>query len=169
MLVERLSSRLGARAVLRVRWLRHCQPELAWEYEPAAGGPRTTRRGRAGRNAPWLALRPLRLLPEPVPLEVSSFGRQDGCVRLAGRPIGGEGDGLPERWLGPESPPRQFVFGGRRHRVVQHWGPERIESGWWRRGGIRRDYYRVETTSGRRYWIFRRLDDGRWFLHGMFE
>ena len=27
----------------------------------------------------------------------------------------------------------------------------------------------VETTTGRRYWLFRDLDDGGWFLHGTFE
>jgi hypothetical protein len=34
---------------------------------------------------------------------------------------------------------------------------------------VRRDYYQIETTTGRRYWLFRRLDDRRWFLHGWFE
>ena len=27
----------------------------------------------------------------------------------------------------------------------------------------------IETTTGHRYWLFRRLRDGRWFLHGTFE
>jgi hypothetical protein len=26
----------------------------------------------------------------------------------------------------------------------------------------------VETDSGERFWLFRRLRDGSWFLHGMF-
>jgi protein ImuB len=33
---------------------------------------------------------------------------------------------------------------------------------------VRRDYYLVETTAGRRFWLFRALEDGRWFLHGAF-
>ena len=45
-------------------------------------------------------------------------------------------------------------------------GPERIETGWWRGHTIGRDYYCVETAAGHRYWLFRRLRDGRWFLHG---
>ena len=60
-------------------------------------------------------------------------------------------------------------FLGHAHRIAKTWGPERIETGWWRRQAVGRDYYRVETVTGRRFWIFRNLRDGRWFLHGMFE
>jgi protein ImuB len=69
----------------------------------------------------------------------------------------------------PDGPPLQFRFQGRPHRIMHTWGPERIETGWWRGRPIRRDYYRAETTTGRRYWLFRQLDDGGWFLHGTFE
>ena len=38
-----------------------------------------------------------------------------------------------------------------------------------------RDYYRIEDTDGRRFWLFRQglYDDGRggaprWFMHGLF-
>ena len=47
-------------------------------------------------------------------------------------------------------------------------GPERIETGWWGGAAARRDYYRVETESGARYWIFRDLAASTWFLHGLF-
>jgi len=30
-------------------------------------------------------------------------------------------------------------------------------------------YYQAETTTGRRYWLFRDLGEGAWFLHGTFE
>ena len=53
--------------------------------------------------------------------------------------------------------------------MARHWGPERIETGWWRRERAVRDYYRVETTEGRRFWLFRRRRDGRWFLHAGYE
>jgi protein ImuB len=65
--------------------------------------------------------------------------------------------------------PSQFQYGGEQHVVARHWGPERIETGWWRQRGVRRDYYRVETTQGFRFWIFRSLQDERWFLQGVFE
>jgi protein ImuB len=47
-------------------------------------------------------------------------------------------------------------------------GPERIETGWWSGEAARRDYYRVETETGARYWIFRDLAASTWFLHGLF-
>ena len=51
-------------------------------------------------------------------------------------------------------------------------GPERIESGWWDGGDVRRDYYVAQTPHGARAWIFRDhrrgTDDGEWWLHGWF-
>ena len=48
-------------------------------------------------------------------------------------------------------------------------GPERIESGWWDGGDIRRDYYVVQTGEGQRAWAFLPPEshDG-WMLHGWF-
>jgi protein ImuB len=65
--------------------------------------------------------------------------------------------------------PVAFTWRGREQRLAQVWGPERIETGWWREAPIRRDYYRVDTENGCRFWLFRRLSDGQWFLHGWFE
>lgn len=82
----------------------------------------------------------------------------------------------------PDHPPAMFVWRGKRFRVLQADGPERIHGEWWREAGIEaeqpyvvRDYFQVETGEGGRYWIFR-LGDGenpatgamRWFLHGAF-
>jgi len=51
-------------------------------------------------------------------------------------------------------------------------GPERIESGWWDGGDVRRDYFVAESPAGEVAWIFRDhrrgTDDGEWFLHGLF-
>lgn len=51
-------------------------------------------------------------------------------------------------------------------------GPERIESGWWDGGDVRRDYFVAESPAGEVAWIFRDhrrgTDDGDWFLHGLF-
>lgn len=49
-------------------------------------------------------------------------------------------------------------------------GPERIESGWWDAGDIRRDYYVVETTQGQRGWAYTAADarSGPFMLHGWF-
>lgn len=48
-------------------------------------------------------------------------------------------------------------------------GPERIESGWWDGGDMRRDYYLVETNDGQRAWAFRPVGQGGpLWLHGWF-
>lgn len=47
-------------------------------------------------------------------------------------------------------------------------GPERIESGWWDGGDVRRDYYLIETKAGQRGWAFRPITGGPLLLHGWF-
>jgi protein ImuB len=152
-LVERLASRLGSEAVGGVRLRPEAQPELSWHDDPLVGVRRRKLAGMvrrndrateiAGTNHPTLPPRPLRLLPRPALLAVTS--------------------------IAPDGPPLRFQFDGQEHTVARSWGPERIETGWWRSRSIGRDYFRVETTVGCRYWLFRRLCDGRWFLHGLFE
>jgi protein ImuB len=77
----------------------------------------------------------------------------------------------------PEGVPRRFVWRRQVHDIARVEGPERIAPEWWReRSSARlRDYYRVEDSVGRRYWIFRQgvIGDGRggapdWFIHGLF-
>jgi protein ImuB len=69
----------------------------------------------------------------------------------------------------PDGPPLVFTWGGMERRIERTWGPERIQTGWWRASGVGRDYYRVQTALGHWFWLFRQLADGRWFLHGVFE
>ncbi len=196
-LVDRLASRMGRRSVLRPRLVPDAQPESAYRYdlllEVGAKREKGKKRGsdserERAREEEKLLPRPLRLLPEPVPLaplaviyhtreEVADV-RSIGFSRNPGEepPKGGttnrvEGDRpIFERKLG-QSP--GFLPGfrsrGREYRVAHAWGPERIETGWWRGAMIARDYYRIETVTGQRFWFFRRLDDNRWFLHGVFE
>jgi protein ImuB len=48
-------------------------------------------------------------------------------------------------------------------------GPERIESGWWDGGDVRRDYYLIETMTGQRGWAYRSVgEQGDLLLHGWF-
>jgi protein ImuB len=75
----------------------------------------------------------------------------------------------------PEGPPRQFRWRGVLHQVADATGPERITPEWWRRTGAAvRDYYVVEDTAGRRFWLFRSgsydrdADRPQWFVHGVF-
>jgi protein ImuB len=58
----------------------------------------------------------------------------------------------------------------RDHALTVLAGPERIESGWWDGGDVRRDYYVVQTSLGQRAWAFlpAGASDGAWMLHGWF-
>lgn len=78
---------------------------------------------------------------------------------------------LPARppWLLPRPVPL------RDHALRVLSGPERIESGWWDGGDVRRDYYLVETSQGQRAWAFLPAGElpagelnGAWMLHGWF-
>jgi protein ImuB len=48
-------------------------------------------------------------------------------------------------------------------------GPERIESGWWDGGDVRRDYFIARTSQNAALWIYRDLSDGSWYLHGFWS
>jgi protein ImuB len=153
-LLERLTSRFGPQAVVRPELLPDPLPERAFRYVPLVG---------CGSPAPRPALRKRRAADVSPACEVS-----DG---VSFRPL----------WLltppprvlvtpaGSDGPPTSFRWEGRTHAVARAWGPERIETGWWRRGLVRRDYYRVETATGHRFWLFRDLTAGTWHLHGSFE
>jgi protein ImuB len=74
----------------------------------------------------------------------------------------------------PDGPPMRFRWRRVVREIARAEGPERITPHWMRASDARtRDYYRVEDTEGRRYWLYR---DGlyggetapRWFLHGLF-
>lgn len=78
----------------------------------------------------------------------------------------------------PDHPPRRFVWRGKTYGVVAGDGPERIHGEWWRSRREMwavRDYFRVETEGGERFWLFRRGDgvdplagDLSWYMHGLF-
>ena len=81
-------------------------------------------------------------------------------------------DSFPPRpiWLLSEPAPLGQVL------EAQPWvlrdGPERIESGWWDGADVRRDYFVAESPRGETVWIYQDhrygIDDGEWFLHGLF-
>jgi protein ImuB len=87
----------------------------------------------------------------------------------------------------PDGPPRRFRWRRAQFDVTRAEGPERIAMEWWRRSvgesqsdqknnsGLTRDYFRVETREGQRFWLYRdglftqdHLDP-RWYLHGIFS
>jgi protein ImuB len=136
-LLNRLTSRLGRSAVLRPELHADYQPERAMSFRPVIDAAR-----RKPREASIVAerTRPVRVRPHPLPVSVTS--------------------------VVPNGPPLRLHLRHADHRIVHCDGPERIETGWWRHAPIRRDYYRIDLDSGARHWLFRSLEDGRWFLHG---
>jgi protein ImuB len=72
----------------------------------------------------------------------------------------------------PGTPPGAFRWRARTHRTARAFGPERIAPAWWlddppwRTGP--RDYWRVETATGLRLWLFHTAQDGAWQAEGEF-
>jgi protein ImuB len=118
-------------------------------------------------------------IPERSVRRIAATARSDGAIWPQDLP-------RPARLLSPpepvnavaeipDSPPRFFIWRKVRHRVARADGPERILGDWWlsdREVGLQRDYYRVETDAGERFWLFRDASAGSggpWWLHGIGE
>lgn len=145
-LLDRLAARLGEGALRRLAPVESHVPERAVRAVPA-----TAVLPAPDPDPAPAALRPLRLLAPPEPIEAVA--------------------------VLPDSPPLLFRWRGRVHRIARAEGPERIAAEWWRRRATSaddvRDYYRVEDRDGGRYWLYRRGPyrpgrEPRWFLHGLF-
>jgi protein ImuB len=142
--VERLTSRLGDRSVLRSQPAPDYQPEHACQYHPWVESPTGKPAAETGAWASSLArTRPLRLLKKPTEIKATSTF--------------------------PPGPPNRIWRGSQEEKVVHTWGPERIATGWWREEDIQRDYYHIETDRGQHLWVFYCQDKSCWFLHGLYE
>lgn len=152
-LIDRLSVRLGADRVRHFHMRDTHMPERVGFERPAQSGAPCSDWSRSEPGEP--AMRPFRLFETPQAIEVIASI--------------------------PDGPPRQFRWRRRLHQIVAHEGPERIAPEWWRRksghepgkGGLTRDYYRVEDSQGRRFWLFRHglyeeQESPLWYLHGLF-
>lgn len=142
--IDRLIVRLGAEAVRRPVPYASHIPERAQRWQP----PLTPE--SAAQEELAFHVRPLKLLDRAEQIAVL--------------------------YATPDGYPKQFRWRGGLHEVVRVEGPERIAPEWWREKGTARlrDYYRIEDTAGRRYWIYRAglIGDGRgglpdWFLQGL--
>ena len=179
-LIDRLETRLGRGSVVRLESRASHVPERAGQAVSALDGRPNTTLGMGLDVAPALdhlttdgrpmpaspgRARPLRLFPAPQPV--------DAVAEV------------------PTGPPVMFRWRRQVHKVVNAQGPERIAPEWWRdvaspgedRSHQTRDYYRIEDTEGRRFWLYREgLYDlptmpgtipappraPRWFIHGVF-
>jgi protein ImuB len=173
--VDRVCARLGRNAV---RWpvpVASHLPERAVVFSAFADAPDPIPERQAKITIG--AERPLRLLRQPEPVEVT----------------------MAEV---PEGPPPNFRWRRAQYRIARAEGPERIGPEWWlenlpsverqedenaedydkrrkqaaeeKTAHLTRDYFRVEDAQGRRYWLYRQglygmsEEQPRWFLHGVF-
>ncbi len=148
-LVDRLSVRFGEHRVQRFVAQDTHIPEAAGVAVPAQDKDFVSQNWALKRLPGDPPRRPLRLLERAEEIE-------------AGFPIA------------PDGPPKFFVWRQCRRDVVRAEGPERIAMEWWRNAGLTRDYFRVETGDGQRFWLYRDglyRQDGlapRWYLQGLF-
>ena len=174
-LIDRLVVRLGRGCVRRPEAIESHLPERAggWVSGIFSGPSRQRGRGRAAEGSKGESLsrqQPARSLREsPPPARGGGAARPQ---RLLDRP-----EPIGVLYATPEGMPRRFIWRRIAHDIARVEGPERIAPEWWRQAaGTRlRDYYRVEDSVGRRFWIFREgiVGDGRggapqWYLHGLF-
>jgi protein ImuB len=166
-LIDRLSVRFGEQRVQRFVPQDTHIPEAAGVAIPAQDRDFASENWPLKRQAGDPPRRPLRLLEKPE--EISAMAAV------------------------PDGPPVRFRWRQCLHEVVRAEGPERIAMEWWRRSvgepvaqhrasprdkkndsGLTRDYFRVETREGQRFWLYR---DGlyarenlrpHWYLQGIF-
>jgi protein ImuB len=171
-LIDVLENRLGKGRVYRLTLQESYIPERA--VKRLAANPETLKtssgtlknvkrshrkdagyqQARSGMTEAWqrLGARPIRLFARPQPIDVTAAL--------------------------PDAPPVLFRWRKVLYRIASAEGPERIAPEWWHGGSAAesaqtRDYYRVESTRGLRFWVFREGTYGgvhrpRWFLHGLF-
>ena len=170
-LVDRLTVKLGTRAVRRPHAQESHLPERASGWVAAVqSSPSLLGEGDRSKSGGGVWRRPLHHASHGPPPRASS-GRHKP-QRLLDRP-----EAIDVIYATPEGMPRRFVWRRAVHDIARAEGPERIAPEWWRQPSSARlrDYYRVEDSTGRRYWIYREglFGDGRggtpsWFIHGLF-
>ena len=138
-LIDALSGRVGRDRVGYLELQDDPLPERAFDIRPLTGNvissvrkkkQRKRKQEERSRNACGVGAsieyslvmpsvgdalrRPLSLLTEPVPLRVA-WGKTGFQLRVSSPRL-----------------PDSIRFNVEDHRVMKHWGPERVESGWWR-------------------------------------
>lgn len=145
-LLDTLMARFGSDRVMRAELVESYLPELAFRLRsvmertgdlPAA----VIAHYAAPLPAQHPSVRPTRLLPQPIRIEVETISDRP-CV---------------------------WVWQGIRQRIIESIGPERIWLPWWAGSKsplLGRDYHAVQDESGRWLWLYRFTMTGQWFLHG---
>ncbi len=142
-LIETLSARLGEHRVVRFIEADSHLPEALWHRKPALES-RKSGRPELGNSHRAGTRRPLTLFSTPEAIFVRT---------------------------NPE--PSEFGWRGMSKRIRRATGPERIVPPWWQGSSAAdravRDYWRVETEDGDRFWIFQgHANPADWYIQGRF-
>ena len=162
-LVDALANRLGSDRIMRAEPIETHVPERAFRYCAVMEEQRhgatpqclaaSQRRARGERDEGIIdADRPPVLLERPEPITVMA--------------------------LTPDGPPARLRWRGMEQRITASAGPERIAHEWWHlapgeyTGGKsnevgNRDYFKVQDERGCWLWVYRVVETGRWFVHGL--
>lgn len=159
--IDRVSARLGTDCLLIAEMRQSHVPEQAQAFSPAAikdlGGAEGRDRAAKPASLPHdkgrftpVTDRPIRVLRYPEAI--------DSMLATV-----------------PDGPPQQFRWRHVVHAVISAEGPERIAPEWWLADERERerDYYKLESADGRRFWVFREGRYGSasaptWHMHGVF-
>lgn len=156
-LMDRLGNRLGADRVGRLSPRESHLPEQAEAKVPVMAVQKNAERDAHSEARAHYARagRPLSMLRAPEPVEVVAEV--------------------------PEGPPRVFRWRRVSYTVTRVQGPERVAPEWWQgvdltggKASRTRDYYQVEDTDGRRFWLYRNGLYNReakspdWYIQGVF-
>lgn len=184
-------SRVAPRAEALPERAHAYHPVISLSRRPGEGRRRAPGGKRSKENEPgsfngWEGSRPIFLASPPIPIEVLASHPGGRPLHLAipsqkestasrradpraAPPLGpSPRNGSPSARPSIDAVPSERSLKSLEGPLQRVWGPERIETGWWRGPMVRRDYFRAQTNGGRHVWIFRQLDQGSWFLHGWF-
>ncbi len=160
-LTARLQNTLGSDAVFVPELCNRHRPEAAWRRAPLA--PHILQDEGCGRQSP----------PAPIPLPASlRRAWQDDPERIwrgAGPPMPPPRPPIVLRRPRPievagEGTPEAMTYDGRWREVVAARGPEVLDTEWWQRSPLRREYWWVLLQGGVWAWVFREVEG--WALHG---
>jgi protein ImuB len=168
---DRMSSRLGAMAVLKTQLVESHIPERAARLAPALA---------ASNDAPpasWpVPPRPLRLLPVPEMVAINAEVPEGLPASMIWR----RESYKIEKASGPERIGAEWWRTGQRLQLVPPLPPQKGEEApyipklaLFEPDGMTRDYYVVEDAAGRRFWIYQQGfhqpgEPAIWYLHGFF-
>ena len=149
-LIDRFAARFGSHRILSFLPNDTHIPEAAAVALPAQYAEPAKLEWERVRGPGEAPRRPLHLFAKPEPVDVTAKV--------------------------PQGPPLQFRWRRALHSVAFAEGPERIAMEWWRHQAAQptRDYFRVEDSEGKRFWLYREgiyereTAAPRWFLHGVF-